>query len=670
MNSDLIVLKNFSTEFIANMACEPIGEYKPEYSVELIEQEIYKINLSFNILEDVFQDDWRVDVIPGFNPTFHWSPHLTPTEEYIISQQVFRTPALIVSDSTRQIIFIPDLDIMSKDNGIKWYMDLDAEKNKMTLGMSEYDVKEHVLFVRKKGTKYSKGKVEIGFYIMLQKDKNDIYDPWRKPLDFIWGRWGRDLYYSGKPLNGSLDSYVDYTYNWAFKEWKSSVWQEFDIDGKHVGGQSFIVNVTQSPNYTGNMREREIKSIWNQAWFSSLSSAQGFYRYGRKNNNKALMDKAQMVKELALCAPQKKGFFPSVLATEMESVNINGETVNRSKGWDSRYWGNSDRNPYGGIKSAPYHVLDMSRTAFLMLTWYEELEKDNRLVEYVSNYINNLLNMQDKKGFFPSWIDKDNNSPCRELSESPETSMTVSVLLKLYNITENQKYLTAATKAIKAVINNIVFDGRWEDFETYWSCSSYGSTDLVGKKVSRNNMYKQCNFSMYLTAEALYYCYKTTGDLSYLKIGQRCLDEMLMTQASWQPPFMYVNTLGGFGVMNCDGEWNDARSSLFAELIVQYGIILDVKEYVERGLAAMRSSFVMMYCPENVKEKEQWEKAWPFFNEKDYGFTMENYSHSGLADNNGIGIGEFTIFDWGNGSAAECYNRLVDHFGRELIDNL
>lgn len=32
-----------------------------------------------------------------------------------------------------------------------------------------------------------------------------------------------------------------------------------------------------------------------------------------------------------------------------------------------------------------------------------------------------------------------------------------------------------------------------------------------------------------------------------------------MTQASWQPPYMYVNVLGGFGVMNSDAEWNDAR---------------------------------------------------------------------------------------------------------------
>ncbi len=49
----------------------------------------------------------------------------------------------------------------------------------------------------------------------------------------------------------------------------------------------------------------------------------------------------------------------------------------------------------------------------------------------------------------------------------------------------------------------------------------------------------------------------------YLDYGQRTLDELLMTQASWQPPYMYVNVLGGFGVLNADGEWNDSRESSF-----------------------------------------------------------------------------------------------------------
>ena len=79
------------------------------------------------------------------------------------------------------------------------------------------------------------------------------------------------------------------------------------------------------------------------------------------------------------------------------------------------------------------------------------------------------------------------------------------------------------------------------------------------------------------------------------------------------------------------------------------------------GDAALRASFVMMYCPENPETRTQWEKVYPFFNEKDYGFMMENYGHGGVTNASGLGIGEFTIYDWGNGAAAEAYNRIRDH---------
>jgi len=242
-------------------------------------------------------------------------------------------------------------------------------------------------------------------------------------------------------------------------------------------------------------------------------------------------------------------------------------------------------------------------------------------------------------------------------------SLSVTSLLKLYELTGKEKYKKAARKAMDRIVRDILPIGRWEDFETYWSCSRYGSDNLVGKKVIRNNMHKQNNFSLFWTAEALLESYRITKETHYLASGQRALDELLMTQASWQPPYMYVNVLGGFGVMNADGEWNDSRQSLFAELILQYGKHLSMEEYTERGKAALRASFVMMYSPDNPQTRKQWEKVYPFFGAEDFGFMMENYGHGGRTSPEGEGIGEFTIYDWGNGAAAEAYNRILDHFG-------
>ncbi len=653
-----------------------LGNKKPESKIQKLDAGTYYIQLNFDAEQPVRHNDWQVRIRPSFEPDFHWAPHLTPAEENIIDQHVFRSPALIASSEEKLLIVVPDLEIMEKGTPVRWYMDLDAPNNVLALGMSEYEVIRGLFFTRIPGAVYQAGDHKLGFYVFTSDAGEDILDPWRKPLAFLWERWGKILFESGQPLPPDLEKYVRYTYEWAFKSWKSSVWQEFPINGKKVGAPVFIVNVTQSPNYPGKVNEREFRSIWNQAWFSSLRSASGLFRYARRKQDEDLLEKALLTKELALAAPKKNGFFDTVVATEMEMVEIDGEEYNRSKGWGTLFWGNSDRNPVNrppdrprirDASIAPYHILDMSWTALLMLRWYEELEQDERLLDYVSDYAESLLELQDEAGYFPGWLDKKTLQPLGILDRSPETSMSVTFLLKLGDLTKDKKFERAALHALEAVIREIIPVGRWEDFETYWSSSSYGSGDLIGKKVIRNNMHKQCNFSIFWTAEALYEAYKVTGEKRYLEYGQRVLDELLMTQASWQPPYMYVNVLGGFGVMNCDGEWLDSRQSLFAEIIVKYGQELGIEEYIQRGLAALRASFVMMYCPENEKTKIQWEKVYPFFGPDDYGFTMENYGHGGKTSLEGEGMGVFTIYDWGNGAAAEAFNRMLDHFGKDFL---
>jgi len=47
---------------------------------------------------------------------------------------------------------------------------------------------------------------------------------------------------------------------------------------------------------------------------------------------------------------------------------------------------------------------------------------------------------------------------------------------------------------------------------------------------------------------------------------------------------------------------------------------------------------------------------------------MENYGHIGFASPEGGGIGTFTIYDWGNGAAAEAWNRIRDHYGDVFLD--
>lgn len=661
--------KSIVGDFVKTMVFDSLAGLAPEVTVEKVRSDMLKVRLTYQIDKPVRQDDWKVTITPAFAPDFHYAPHLTPTNDHIIAQHVFRSPALIVADKEKQLVIIPDLDLIGKDSAVKWYMDMDAPANRLTLGVSNNKVTQHVLFSRDTGMVIQGPTFEFGFYVMTSKDKETLADPWRKPLAFLWDGWGKKLFDRGEPIAGSLEPYVKHTYDWAFDSWKKSVWQEFTLEGKRVGAPVFIVNVTQSPNYPGDVNEREFRSIWNQAWFSSLRSAAGLFRYARRTGNKDLMEKANLTKELALAFPQKDGLFPAVIGTEMEKIEVNGNMVSRSKGWGKYYFGNSNRNPvkaWGEASVAPYHILDMSWTAYLMLVWNNELEKDHRLVTYASNYADKLISLQSPDGFFPAWLEKNSLKPTGYLDQSPETSMSVTFLLAMYEASKDTKYLDAATKAMQAVVQNIIPASQWEDYETYWSCSRVLDS-MLNKKIVRNDAFKQNTLSMYWTAEALFNFYKTSGDRSHLEKGQRVLDELLMNQASWQPPFIAIHALGGFGVMNADGEWNDSRQSLFAELVIKYGQELGIEEYRERGMAALRASFVMMYCPENPVTRAQWEKVYPYFNEKDFGFMMENYGHGGVTNDEGLGIGEFTIYDWGNGAASEAYNRIFDHTQGKLF---
>jgi hypothetical protein len=628
-----------------------------------------RVRMSWGVASEVSQDELSVEFDLAIEPDFWWAPHLAPRAGYVVGQHVFRAPAIIVQRDTLTLVIAPDLDVVGRRPENPWFMDFDAIQNKMWLGMVETEIPEHVLFKKVPGMRFAPGTVELGFFVAAYHDRGAVRNPWSKVASFHWKRWGRPLYGQGEPVRAPLQSYVRHTYDWAFEGWGDTVWQEFDLEGVRVGAPQFIVNVSQSPNYPGHWFQREFLSIWNQAWFSSLRSASGLYRYARRVGDEELLRKARLTKELALAAPMEDGIFPAVIGTGNVMVEKEGREYRRPLGWEHYFWGNSNRSPHDhGISSDWFHILDSSWTALLMLRWHQELEEDERLVEYAREYAERLLELQDSLGFFPGWLHPETHEPGPVMNRTPESSMSVTFLLKLAEVTDEARYRTAAVRAMDAVLAEIVPQGRWEDFETYWSCCRWGREEYLGEKIERNAMYKQNSFSPFWTAEALLETYRATGDSRYLEWGRRTLDELSMFQQVWQPPFIYVPALGGFGVMNSDGEWNDSRETLFAELFLDYYRETGESDYFERGVAALKSGFVMMYCPENPTVKAMWEKVYPWFGLEDYGFTMENYAHGGRTNPEGEGMGMFTIYDWGNGAAAEAALRILDHYGHVYID--
>jgi len=645
------------------------GSGKPPVEITILDDGWRQVRMKWDMPQEVAQDELSIRFDLAFEPDFWWAPHLAPEEGYVIGQHVFRAPALIAQRGSLTFVLAPDLNVVGQRPGNPWLLDYDAPKRQMWLGMVRTEIPQHVLFKKAPGMKFPPGTVELSFFMAAYRDEGEVRNPWSKVSAFQWKRWAKPLYDKGEPIPAPLQKYVRHTYDWAFDGWGKSVWQEFDLHGVRVGAPQFIVNISQSPNYPGPWYQREFLSIWNQAWFSSLRSASGLYRFARDTQDAELLRKANLTKELALAAPMQDGIFPAVIGCENETVKIDGKDYPRPKGWEHATWSNSNRSPHDhGISSQWFHVLDASWTALLMLRWHEELEKDERLLNYARAYGDRLLTLQNSQGFFPGWLHPQTHKPAPVMNQTPETSMSVTFLLKLAERTGEKKYREAAIRAMDAVLTEIVPTGRWEDFETYWSCCGWGRDKYLGKKIERSAMYKQNSFSTFWTAEALLATYRATGQARYLQWGRRTLDELSMCQQVWQPPFIYVPALGGFGVMNCDGEWNDSRQTFFAELFLDYYRQTGNPDYFERGVAALKSGFIMMYCPENPVVRKMWEKVYPWFGPQDYGFTMENYGHGGRTTPEGEGMGVFTIYDWGNGAAAEAAMRILDHYGHVYID--
>lgn len=619
----------------------------------------YRLTLRAHLETDIPAGSFDVRIRPAFVPDFHWAPHLTPQDENVIDMHVFRTPAIISRGEGRVLSILPAVEQLARPGVGRVYMDVDARAPVYALGITTTRVEGHVLYRRTDEAVLPAGEFCFSMLFLFSQDASVCENPFRPILSYYWRHFGSRQAERLAPLE-RLPSYVKRTYDWAFGAWRDRVWQEFELDGVRVGAPQFIVTVYQSRHYDRPFSIREHLSIWNQAWFCSLRTAMGLYRYARRIGDKRLLSHAQMTKELALRFPQEDGLFDSVVCVPDCWVEIDGQRYKKAGDWSQMYFGNSDRNPLSApIATAPRHILDMSVTALAMVRWYRELEADARLIDYAIRYANRLVGLQDEAGYFPAWIQGDRI--LEELRQSPESAASATFLLELYAVTGNEAYRRAALRAVEVLLREVLPAGRWEDFETYWSCSRYGSETLLGKRCVRSGMYKQCTLSMFYLADALLACYETTREVRYLQAGARCLDELLMAQSSFQPEYMPLSVVGGFGVMNCDAELNDARQSLFADVIIRYGRLLDSEEYVQRGYAALRAAFSMMYCPENPEALRQWKLKWPFLGEDDYGFMMENYGHEGYADDLSRGIGEFTIYDWGNGAAAAAVMRVLSN---------
>jgi hypothetical protein len=592
---------------------------------------------SSNAADDTIE---LVIVHPLRRPAHIWVPHLTPEPGHVIGDAVFRSPAIVVSDATLALVFIPDLDDVSRASGWRAWLDYDHVRSTVTLGAGAYRQTGHVFFERQ-AARIEGQSVALRLHVLASRRAQDCKNPYGLAARWLWNRWGRAGYES-RSLS-ELPELMDRIVRWAFSSgWTESVWQPVDLPkGTRAGAPVFIVDVTRHPSVPSEQRAwREPRSIWNQVWFSTQRCANGLLRYARQTGSADLEARARAMTEIALGAPRCEGLFPSVLvATEPEGTF----------GWR---WSNSDRRP-PSVSEGACHVVDAAFTCRMLLEWHS-LTGDERALAFVHEFAERLVALQRPSGAFPGWVEPDGRVP-PELAEGPESAVSVALLLEL-DVRRGRKR-RKSVRASLAFLERVAREGRWEDFETYYSCARWGAPELLGRRVARNGVYKQNTLSIAWCAEAFLLAWRVTCERRFLRLARRSIDELSLYQAVWNPPFLPAPAHGGFGVMNADNEWNDARQSLFVPLYLDLGRETGDRELTERGMSALRASFSMMYCPENAALARAYERRFPFFGPESYGFMMENQGH-GSADP----IGTFTIFSWGNGSALAAAATIRDRF--------
>lgn len=600
------------------------------------------------------------------NPKHVWIPHIAPDADTVIGDHSLRSPAMIFADDKRVVALLPDVEDLrrAQENGWRVWLDYDHPAREVRVAAGAYQVGKFHVAYQPTHLAYKGQAVRVRVHVLTSERKEDLANPYGMVSKWLWEHVGHPGYEKGGSQRAPFSTYARHVVNWAFapepKGWGDTVWQEFKIGGRAVGAPAFIVDVAQHPSIPLDKRKwREQRSVWNQAWFSTQRSANGLLRYARQIGSKDLERRAHLMTEFALAAPQTDGLFPAVFTAGSGWYQLYKDTAD----WSEGRWTNSDRRP-PGVTADAYHILDAAFTARLLLEWHELNPTEEGALAYVRRFADRLVRLQAKDGSFPGWIEP-NGAVAPLLAAGPESAMGATLLVELAaRFPKEKPYREAAEKALRYLAEGPVKEARWEDFETYYSCSRWGE-DAVGRKIARNGVYKSNTFSPFWCAEAFLAAYRLLGMKEYLGPGRRCLDELSLYQQVWEPPTIPAPTHGGFGVMNGDGEWNDARQSLFAPLYLDYYKATGEPEYFERGVSALRASFAMMYCPENTQVKSAYEAQHPFFGPESYGFMMENINHGGPGPN---AIGPFNIFTWGNGAALEAAAKIRDRYGDVYID--
>ena len=617
----------------------------------------------------------------GYQPAFGrpkttWAPYLRHKPDYVIADQVFRSPALMMAKSEQAVALVPDLSLWP--DAIKTYLDMQREKPAMIHGVGHWRTTGHVFFKKMKAKQVLPAGDEIRFAHFLLKLSELPEDRLDYLASFIWRRFARR-----NDTKQQMLPFAQAGQHACERIMAPDLYREFQIDERPVAGMiTQTVTARKKPkvmdekgvrNYL-QQQDRLIKALgliqktlftnrfgywllseflhtgWMsilpmtsfQCWFNQVRTALGVALQAKRSDHEQRFAQARRIIDLALSAPTGDGMPASVCLFPEGRV----------------FWKNGTR---AFAMTDDHHLPDAAVTGFHLLEWHERIETDKRILPRCRALAKFLQQRQDDDGSVPAWVRREGDSWQVEphLAKSASTAAPAMFWARLHRIAPDPTCLDAVKKALRFIAREVVPEHKWFDYELELSCA--------GRPTSTNgpDPYTGClpenTLSMYWAARACLDVYLADGDEEFLSLGRQVLSHLSMYQQVLDHPRVSIDTFGGFAVMNADAEFNDARQGLFVPLYFDWYRATGRAEYAERAIAALRASFTTMLVEENRPVAPG---NLVRFRDTDHGAILENYGHTGRDEPSG----GYLSPDWGCGTALYASGLAFQDCGQVLVD--
>jgi len=610
-----------------------------------------------------------------------WVPHLCPGQDLIIADEIFRSPVLMAEKGGVAVALVPD--VAAWPDGIQSYLNITRHRAdgrvELIHALGSWTTSGHTFFKKIK----ARSKLPVGtelrsaHYVLQWQDAKDT--ALERAASFLWNRFARQDGVAPQVL--PFARYEELIQDRIFAP---DLYRTFQYQGRSVA--AMITQTTTSKKKPKVRNEKGVKSFladqerymqlfrfltsyavaypastkllsrilhsglvdilpmaWFQAWLNQVRTSFGAALHAQRTGNRDLAAKADAILELALSAPMENGL-PWAICMFPEDGVV--------------FWKRGSR---GFEIIDTFHLPDAAITGYHLLEWHEWIKPDPRILPRCVSIADVFVELQDASGAIPIWINPDGPRFTIEerLSRSASTAAPAMLLAKLYQLTREPKYRAAAEKAVRFVEREALPANKWFDFETFYSCVTKFRNSEEPDPFT--GCYPANTLCMYWSTRAALDLYSVTQDPAMLNFARQCLARLSLYQQVFDHPRLSIDTFGGFGVMNMDGEFNDARQGLFVQLYLDMYRVTGEPEMFERGLAALRASFTTMLVEEHYQVAPG---NLVNFRPSDRGSILENYAHNGRDEV----TGGYLSPDWGCATAWYASGLTFRKFGQVYLD--